>query len=394
MNKSKYKLIAVALFISIATLTFSSCNLPDPALATDPAPENTPLDTEPPPIADAGDLPDALYFLSDETGAFQVWRLAADGIARTQLTNTPQNINAYAVSTYDGTLAYIIGNQIYLRHPDGTESLLIDGSEADKSTDEYYYYEEISGLAWMPNAPVLAYGQNGIHLYNLETGENTHPVQNVVDMLDSGYFNPRALYYPYVFSPEGDQLLMSVGFVEGGRLSVLQIDSDQITDLGEGIVCCQASWHSNGQSVFVASPVTGLFESGLWQYNSLDGEKITLLPNIAEDGTLNFAGWPHLLPDGTLRFFYTNTATYPAGEPPLSLVSVNITDLNTLTLLRAEAWQIREALWFPDGSGVIMVLPPFGVSEWTQYGPVVRVGMQQSAPIPLVTNGYSLQWGP
>jgi hypothetical protein len=129
-----------------------------------------------------------------------------------------------------------------------------------------------------------------------------------------------------------------------------------------GIVCCDAVWADDTSQIFVASPVLGLIESGLWRFPLPTGERVDLLPTTAADGTYNFAGWPIQLPDGSLNFFYANTISIPDGDVPLTMVNAQPDHMDAIFPLRPERWEIYEALWQPDGDAVILVQPAPGDS--------------------------------
>ncbi len=342
-------------------------------------------------------LPRSLYYLSDPDGnGAQVWRMEADGITTTQLTTQPGGVLEYAVSAASGRLAYITGNQLYLADPDGSPaSLVVDGSGADQTSDEFLYRLKLSGLSWSLDGSLLAYGQNGVHLYRLDDQTDQHVLPNEIETIENGPAFPVSLYSPAGWSPDGQRLLVEIGYFDGGSLGIFTPASGAFLPLGEGIICCQPAWAPDSQSLLVASPYLGMIDSGLWRFNANTGERAVLIPTTSEDATLNFVGWPLELPNGDLRYFYANTAAFPESDTPLLLVSAGLDALEGRTILRPESWIIYEALWAEDGSFVVTIQPTPGLEPgWPRSGPIVLIPLAGTPEVPLAANGYHLRWGP
>ena len=143
-------------------------------------------------------LPHAVYFLSDMGGdGLQVWRLDADSITQTQITFEPGGVTGFDVSPVDGRVAYTTNNQIYVVDANGADRrLLADGGPVDNSSEDFHYHRKISGLSWSPDGQRLAYGQNGINLYQLGEGSSTNLIANQVEEGDPhpvGRVNARGL---------------------------------------------------------------------------------------------------------------------------------------------------------------------------------------------------------
>jgi len=165
--------------------------------------------------------------------------------------------------------------------------------------------------------------------------------------------------------------------------------------LGEGIVCCQPTWSPDSRSIVIASPFLGMVDSGLWRLDTSTGIETELIPATSPDDTLNFAGWPVVLENGDLRYFYTNTPSFPSGEVPLLLVNSASDGVSSRTILRPEHWLNYEVLWAVDGSLAVAVQPITGeAAGWPRTGPIVIIPPTQDPVIPLGINGYQLQWGP
>ncbi|MBW8010948.1 MAG: hypothetical protein FVQ83_06865 [Chloroflexi bacterium] len=353
--------------------------------------QNSTLTQEP----DSSVLPRSVYFLSDMgIDSFQVWRLDTEGITKTQITSEPSEVTDFDVSPLDGSVAYVVNNQLYF--VDGTgdgRRLLVDGGPFTDD-DDYYYRRRIGNPRWSPDGRALAFSQDGINLYQIADGTTTHMLTNEINVLDNDLVIPLALYFPDNWSPDGSRLLVITGMYEGQTLSVLTPATGDIVPLEGGMVCCYQSWTPDSRAVLVASPFIGMIDSGLWRFDAASGTATTLVPTTSQDGTLNFVGWPLQTPAGELFYFYTNLAAFPENEISLTLVSSALDGFTDRTPLRSEAMLFSEALWAMDGSLVLVVQVPPGGRVHPQRGPVVLVQTDGSPLLPIITSAYNLHWGP
>lgn len=340
-----------------------------------------------------GQLPHSLYFLSDQSGTFQVWRIEQDTVTQTQVTQAESAITQYVISK-NGDLAYITNNQLYLLSANSAApSILVDGGVINPNDPYQLYTQQIQGLVWSRDG-ILAYGQNGVNLYNPADQTHNKLNANQIVILDDGQYYPEYLFTPLSWSPDGKRVLTITGLSEGTSLAVIDISSAQITHFNEDYICCQTTWAADGQAAIVASPYLGITNSGLWTFNGTTGAKTTLLPTTTEDGTLNFAGWPHSLSTGEILLFYANTPSIPEQMPPLLMVKILPNESADPITIRPETWSVTDALWAPDGSSVIIIQPPLGESSNPNNGPILWINTHGSPPIPLSAGGNSPQWGP
>ena len=342
-------------------------------------------------------LPHALYYLSSADGEkFQVWVLSRDGTTTSRVTAETGSVDEFAVSQADGRIAYITNNQLHVLNSTGEQhEILVDGSEANTETDEYFFTQKISGLSWSPDGSTLAYGRNGLHLYHFDTRQDEHILPNDLEDRGEGMLFPEAIYSPYQWSPDGSQLLLNIGYYEAGTLGLYTPGNPEVLKLGEGIVCCQPTWSPDSRSIVIASPYLGMVDSGLWRIDTTTGIETELIPTTSQDDTLNFAGWPVVLENGDIRYFYTNTPSFPSGEVPLLLVNSASDGVSSRTILRPDHWLNYEVLWAEDGSLAAAVQPVTGEpAGWPRTGPIVVIPPSEEPVIPLGINGYQLQWGP
>jgi dipeptidyl aminopeptidase/acylaminoacyl peptidase len=390
--------LIITLFILLIGLIGLACSLTggeQPPVDT-PPPQET---EEPGPKTGSEDdiLPFSLYFLSDiGTGGFQIWRLEKDSITQTQVTTEAVSITDFDVSPVDGRVAYTVNNQIFLVNPDGSgRTLLVDGGQEDLEDPDYHFKRKISGVRWSPDGARLAFGRNGINYYDLAGGTTTQILPNNLEPIEGIYPYPQALYSPHTWSPDGSRLLVEIGFYEGSTLGVMDAASGAVAKFDAFIACCYPYWSPDSRSVLVGSHWIGIIPSGLWRYNALAGEKLELVPSTSPDQTMNFVGWPVELPDGSLQYFFTNTAAPPYETPSLTLVRSAGDGVSERVQIRQESWDPIEALWVPDGSLVVLVEPYAQEAESPLDGTIILIDARLDEPVrPLVVNGYQLRWGP
>jgi hypothetical protein len=396
---SAKKLALAGLMLALALL---ACTLPD--VGPTPVPALTPKSVDPDLIPQQtetltdqteGDLPHTIYFLSDTTeNIFQVWRLESSNYTSYQVTYESTDILDYTVSPVDGSVAYVVGNQLYWVDANGeNRQLLVEGGPEENS-DEFRYRRKLSSPRFSPDGSTLAFAQDGINLYAFDTGEVRKVVANMVEQADNGPIVPSNIYSPEMWTADPNKLLVNVGFLEGGTLAMLDLNTGEITRLGEGIVCCHPAISVDGNSVYVGSPILGMIDSGLWRYDTASGAGSVLLPSQSGDETYNFVGWPVQLPSGELQYFYNNLPAFPTGEVPLTLVRSAADGVTNRVQLRSDLLQIREVLWAEDGSLALVVQVPLGETSTTQAGTVVLLTLDSNPIRPIIANAYNLNWGP
>jgi WD40 repeat protein len=364
-------------------------------LSTNQQNTTEPVEDSPPELTAL--LPHSLYYLSSADGEnYQVWVLNRNGNTATRLTAEPSGVDEFSVSRADGRVAYITNNQLHVIDINTDQhDVLVDGSELVEETDEYFFTQKISGLSWAPDGKTLAYGRNGLHIYDFTTQLDEHIILNDLEARDSGTLFPRALYSPFQWSPDGSQLLITINYYEAGTLGIYTPGNVEILKLGEGIVCCHPAWSTDNRSIVIASPFLGFVDSGLWRIDTATGIQTELIPATSPDNTLNYAGWPVVLANGDLRYFYTNTPSFPTGDVPLLMVNTANDGVTDRTILRPEQWLNYEILWAENGTLAVAVQPVTGeAAGWPRIGPIVLIPPSEDSVTPLGINGYQLQWGP
>jgi hypothetical protein len=343
-------------------------------------------------------LPRSFYYLgADGAGLLQVFRIERDGTTQHQITSEPVNVGNYDVSLTDGSVAYVANNQLLWINADGSNRhVLVDAGAVDPNNP---FITNISDPVFSPDGQTLAYGFKGLQFYSVATGQSTLVIENQIDDAGGGLFVPRELYSPERYSPDGTKLLITLGYYEGASSAVYYPATNALVRLegGEGaLLCCdETEWSADSSSIYVASPTSGMFSSGLWKIDAATGEVTTLLPGDAGGGNYNVADEAYLAPDGQLYFFFATTPS-PEGvimRSPLQLVRSAPDGVTGRTVISGEDFQLlNEALWAPDASFVVAVLAPS--AEIYQGGQAKIVYADGRPAVPLTPSAQQMRWGP
>ena len=350
------------------------------------------------PAASASLLPHRLYFLGNDSQAItQVYRMERDGKTKTQLTSESMNVTDYDVSLTDGSIAYVVSNQLLLANADGSNRhVLIDGGS---SPDLHGFYNPV----FSPEGQILAYAHGGLNLYDLSTGMNRLVIP---DHLTDGSL-PLETYAPEIYSPDGTKLLITVGHPpDSPSTAAIYSPATQVlmqfAGTEESLTCCNfyggAEWLADSSGFYaVASQSDSSYRFGvMWKVGANSGAVETLNRAVAEDGTINLPYKPYLAPDGQLYFFfgdYTNSSGF-FDAPVLELVRSAPNRVTDRTVLRGENFVLmNEALWAPDASFVVVATAP--LRNWDQGGVLELYYTDgQKSKVWLAPFGKQMKWGP
>lgn len=275
----------------------------------------------------------------------QVWRLAQDGQVLTPITSEPMDISALDVNPMDGTLAFVSNNQLLLADADGGNRWVVvpnDPLPADWS--EEYWTKQLSNPRWSPDGTRLAYGLDGVNVLDIATGESARWLGNKT--------SPEVeLYFPYLWSPDGGQLMVEVRFYESSSFAVLDAHTRrQKPTFAGGLGGGRVAWSNDPDVVYVAIEAAGYnLGPGMWQVNVRTGQE-TLLFGGEASLTTEAAGWPWVAPDGHLFYFYGEGGP-GAYAVPLKLASSAADGVTNRRLVQqTDLYYMDDVLWASDGS--------------------------------------------
>lgn len=385
----------------VATIVAMTFQALAPEIAV--APTNTPEAPTSVPEVSTSLLPRSLYFLNNDISGFsQVFRMERDGRTKTQLTFEPESVVDYSVSLADGTIAYVANNQLLLTNADGSNRrILVDGGPREANNPW------VTSAVFSPDGKTLAYGHNGLNLYDLATGTSSLVIEDQLEAPQLLNGIEQSTYWPERYSPDGTKLLINLGYFEGTTAAIYDPASKDLVRFTKkdgnplshyGLVDW-SGWSEDSSSVYAAVPIRqSAYRSGeIWWVDTATGAVTTLLPFDAEDGTMRFPDKPYLAPDGQLYYFY-GTYSVDSGffEPPvLELVRSAPDGVTNRTVLRDENFRLmNEALWAPDASFVIVATLP--ERSWNLSGGVLELYPTngQKARVWLAPYGGQMKWGP
>jgi Tol biopolymer transport system component len=341
-------------------------------------------------------LPHSLYFLAnDNAGLVQVFRLEKDGKTTKQVTSEPVSVGNYNVSPTDGSVAYVVNNQIVQVNADGSNRrLLVDGGVVDENNP---FLNRIANLVFSPDGQTLAYGHHGLNFYSLSSGVTSRAIEDQVRDMGNGMILPTELYRPEKYSPDGSKLMLTLAYYEGADAAFYDPQSKTLTRLKDApgaLICCDmALWSADGTQVYSANSAAGMFNPGLWQVNPANGDVTTLLASNYDTSTFNLAKYPYLAPDNQLYFFFLASSNGEYSRTPLQLVRSGPDGVTGRTVIREEKFDMmNEALWAPDASFVIVAEAP---SQDVYQGGVPSIVYKDGRPdVQLAEFAQQMKWGP
>jgi hypothetical protein len=147
-------------------------------------------------------LPGSVYYQMGTGPNAQVWRLEPDGRTTTRLTDEPDGVDGFSVSRADGSLAIVSGNRLILVTGDGENRRQIaDGNLVDRNDEDDVFRCTVSSPVFAPDGRTLAYALDGLHLYDLSTGQDRHVLKNLGNLNGESFVFAREVYAPGPWSP-------------------------------------------------------------------------------------------------------------------------------------------------------------------------------------------------
>jgi hypothetical protein len=379
---------------------FPVAETPEPAPT--PAPQPEPGSNVPPA------LPAPLWFIA--AGSGQVLRLERDGFTVTPVTSEAAPVEAFDVV---GTLlALVTGNDLVLIDlAAGTRTVKVAGAPFDGEDYEAMHREKIGRPAISPDGSTIVFARNGIQ--TISTGaDNT-----VTELLPNSPFpdfsdpdfefpeGPLRIFGGATWSPDGQRLVVSFGYYpEAGNLGLYEMADGSFVDLGDLPVpgdlfiptCCDATWSADSTTLWITSDITIYGVPGITRVDAIGRSLHPVIFHDFSDPDDTPKLFRSALPgaDGSLLTFM-GEAWEPGAIPPFNMTRVEADGtIAPFGMGLPTAWLYlgREALWSPDGSGIVLAETRYN-SRWDDLGTLRWFYPDARMPLTLPITGHDLRWG-
>jgi hypothetical protein len=283
--------------------------------------------------------------------------------------------------------------------------MLVDGGPRDENNPAFFK-DPLTDPVFSPDGQTIAYTHGGLNLYDVSTGVSNLVIEDqLTDPMPDGLQLPIETYSPVRYSPDGTKLLVALGHWESPASHAVYYPGTKAfvrhAEVQDYINCCSYHggpvWSPDSSSFYGIASIhdTCCLFGELWRVDATNGAIRRMYR--AGNGTANLPKAPYLAPDGQLYFFF-GTYQLDSGywdAPVLELVRSAPDDVTQRTVLREENFILmREALWAPDASFVIVAAWP--ARNWNQAGGVLELYYTdgQTSAVWLAPLGHDLKWGP
>ena len=200
-------------------------------------------------------LPAPVYFLSTE----DVWKIFRDGLRQEQVTFEDAPVLDYDILP-DGKLAFITGERLVLSHASGGQPELIATSVPDNDTLLWHYAQELYTPRLSPNRRYIAYGQNGLNLYDLVNRTYKQVAANGLPL--EGDETSAYRFAPYTWSPDSQRLVFIKGSEDELSAFVLDTGTGEMDEVLKDVT--GAAWTQDGRSLVLARDTDGCSQENIY----------------------------------------------------------------------------------------------------------------------------------
>lgn len=406
----------IAFVMIVVVMALAACNAPqtvtpdnDAAIATAVAatlqagggavaPSATPGPVVESPTESApGLLPAPLYYLGLDN---QIYRIEVDGVTTAKVTNEAQPIEYFDVARATGEIVYSYDNAVVVTDAfGGNRRVVIEYPPLVTETDPAVVFDQrVRQVAWSPDGTLIAFSRGGVNLISAAGGTPELVVASSAYPTDPAgvdFNNPPIFYDVKSFSPDGQLLLVQVGYYpEAGTLAFYQVATGALVRVqpNQSFPCCNETWLSESNGVIYGSDIIGMIVPGLSRAN-LDGTETGLLtPDESDINNPIFplVAFPQVI-DGQLYYLGQTVTGYVDGFLlPHPMVRANPDGTNPV-VIRSTPTLVTAAVWAPDASGLVGI----GYREQSYgQGPLVWVPANDGAEVPLPGEAkFYLRWG-
>lgn len=394
-SQSKLVLIILGLLACCLAACILSSRIPTQEGETTPD-MTTPISETP---QEPFSLPAPLYYLQNG----QIWRLSSDTQTQQQITDEPSPVEAFDFSPANGMLVYVSNNTLVIADRDGnSRRVLQEGPDLpiipDKRTrlnDMNHITTAIRTPLWSQDGRQVAFIENGLKIIDLETNqveihlENFFTYGNQLVVEDLFSWSPNGRYFLISLYQHPLENLLHRGLIlfEPGQ----PIQSGAFRDgrhLEESGLLTYA-WSPDSSQLFMADALFG-WSSSLLRFEMADGDCFEIAEFVPAR-TYYFYAYPFVIDNENLMVF-SGASQDPDEQPDIfNLYSITSQGYGYLTL-RSDGYRLKDALWSPDGEGVIITLAQAG-GEY-QGGAALWLSTDDRPAVALpMMNTSNMRWG-